>query len=525
MLNDYFVTIDHDGRLVEGIGAWCTLSGQTAENASAQQWLEAIDEPDRDSIVRLLAANADQRTPFGAEARLRRADGEVRWVAMRFVPSHSSSDGEWRGIVTDIDAEKHRDEAAALSAHFGELFAPDADERTILRTLAGIAVPVFADWCTVHLLRDDGTIENVAVVGAEESQVDATRRLERFSKIAPDAPLHSALRTACIQLHARITEEFLMEHIAADPADGEFLRSLGVRSLIVAPIVIRDRAAGAIRFIRSTSERRYCRRDTALAEDVARRAALAIENARSRSEALASGHSRDIFLATLSHEMRTPLTSILGWTQMLRAAGSGSELFGEALHAIEQSANVQQRLIDDLLDVSRIITGKLHLDFAPIAVPELLDSAIETLAPRAREAGQHIRLTSPDDFTVYGDETRLRQVLWNLLTNAMKFTPAGGLIEVVATADEENVAISVRDTGRGIRSEVLPHVFDRFHQASVEDRAKHRGLGLGLAIVRNIVERHGGSVEAQSPGEGKGATFSIRLPMYRDQVKRQGANE
>jgi signal transduction histidine kinase len=161
----------------------------------------------------------------------------------------------------------------------------------------------------------------------------------------------------------------------------------------------------------------------------------------------------------------------------------------------------------------------------PIAVRELLGSAIETLDPRAREAGQHIRLTSPHDVTVYGDETRLRQVLWNLLTNAMKFTPSGGLIEVVTAADEENVTISVRDTGRGIRAEVLPHVFDRFHQASVADRAKHRGLGLGLAIVRSIVERHGGSVEAQSPGEGKGATFSVRLPMVRDQLQRQGANE
>src|SRR5687767_3732483 len=271
MLNDHFVTIDRQCELVDGVDAWCTFSGQTAEDAAARQWLQAIDEPDRDAIVRLLTSSADQTTPFGAEIRLRRADGEARWVAMRFVPSRSSSDGGWIAVVTDIDAEKHRDEAAALSAHFSELFAPDADERTILRTLAGIAVPVFADWCTVHLLRDDGTIENVAVVGAEESQVDATRRLERFSRIAPDAPIHSALQDASVQLHARVTDEFLMEHLAADPVDGEFLRSLDVRSLIVAPIVIRDRPAGAIRFIRSRSERLYCRRDAAFAEDVARR--------------------------------------------------------------------------------------------------------------------------------------------------------------------------------------------------------------------------------------------------------------
>jgi PAS domain S-box-containing protein len=525
MMNDHFVTIDERCELVQGLDTWCALSGQTAETAAAGQWLQAIDEPDRDAIARLLTSNRDRREPRGAEVRLRRADGEVRWVALRFVPSRPSSDGEWLGIITDIDAEKHRDQTAALSAHFSELFAPDMDERTILRTVAGIAVPVFADWCTVHLLRDDGTIENVAAVGAEESQADAMRRQERFSRFAPDAPLHIALRTASLQLHARVTDEYLVEHVAADSADGEFLRSLHVRSLIVAPILIGDRAVGAIRFIRSSWERRYCRRDAGLAEDVARRTALAIENARSRSEALAAGHSRDIFLATLSHEMRTPLTSIVGWTQMLRAAGPGSELFVEALNAIEQSANVQQRLIDDLLDVSRIITGKLHVEFAPIAVRELLEGAIETLAPRAREAGQHIRLTSPDDVIVYGDETRLRQVLWNLLTNAMKFTPPGGLIEVMTAADEENVAISVRDTGRGIRAEVLPHVFDRFHQASVADRAKHRGLGLGLAIVRSIVERHGGSVEAQSPGEGKGATFSVRLPIDRDQVQRSGANQ
>ena len=267
------------------------------------------------------------------------------------------------------------------------------DERAILGTLAKNAVPAFADWCTVHLVRTDGTMENVAVVGADESEGDAARRLERFSKIAADAPLRHALDTAAVQLHST-------EHPAVDEADAEFLRGLGLRSLIVAPIVIRNSAAGAIRFITSRSERRYGDRDVAFAADIARRAALAIDNARSRTEALTSGHSRDIFLATLSHEMRTPLTSILGWTHMLRAGGPGSDLFPEALDAIEQSAKVQHRLIDDLLDVSRIITGKLHLEFAAVDIRGLLDSALETLTPRARAAGQHIRRTSSDGLTV-----------------------------------------------------------------------------------------------------------------------------
>lgn len=229
-------------------------------------------------------------------------------------------------------------------------------------------------------------------------------------------------------------------------------------------------------------------------------------------------HDNDLFLAMFSHEMKTPLTSILGWTRILRADGPGSDLFGEALEAIEQSAKVQQRLIDDLLDVSRVITGKLHLDFAEVDVRSLLDGAVETLVPRAKESGLHIRVTAPEALTVYGDETRLRQVLWNLLSNAIKFTPGGGLIEVSASCDRDGeVTICVRDTGRGIRADVLPHVFDRFHQASIADRAKHRGLGLGLAIVQNLVELHSGSVEASSAGEGKGSTFSVHLPLHRKQ--------
>ncbi|HEX2061202.1 MAG TPA: GAF domain-containing sensor histidine kinase [Thermoanaerobaculia bacterium] len=398
----------------------------------------------------------------------------------------------------------------AFLLRVGELLASDADERAILRSLAHAAVPGLADCCTVHLLRGDGTVENVAVAGAEASR----REVARFSRLAPDAPL----RVCGVQLHARITDE-----VAIDRADADFLQRLGIRSLIVAPIVIRGTAAGAIRFM-STAPEPYRADDARVAEDVARRAALAIDNARSRAEAAASAHSRDLFLAMLSHEMKTSLTSILGWTRLLRSDGPSSDLFGEALEAIEHSATVQQRLIEDLLDVSRIITGKLHLEFAPVDVEKLLVSTVETLEPRAKESGQHIRLTEAAPASVYGDETRLRQVLWNLLTNAMKYTPSGGLIELAATAAEDGVTISVRDTGCGIRAEVLPHVFDRFHQATIADRAKHGGLGLGLAIVRNIVELHGGHVEAASAGEGKGATFFIRLPAHRGVTALQGGN-
>ncbi len=405
-----------------------------------------------------------------------------------------------------------------------ELFASDADERTLARKLARTVVPAFADSCTVHLLRSDGTIENVVAIGSDDAEL--ARRLERFSKLAADSPLREVLRDAFVQVRTNVSDTVLTEQIAIDKTDAEFLRAVGIRSVIVAPIVIRGAAIGAIRFIASSaSERRYGDDDALLARDVACRAALAVDNARSRAEAVASEQSRDLFLAMLSHEMKTPLTSILGWTRMLRADGPASDVFHEALEAIEQSANVQQRLIDDLLDVSRVITGKLHLDFGALDVRKLLDGAAEMFAPRAKENGQHIRVTTLEPLTVYGDETRLRQVLWNLLSNALKYSPSGGLIELSAAAGDEGVTVSVRDTGRGIRAEVLPHVFDRFHQATVADRSKHGGLGLGLAIVRNIVELHGGRAEASSDGEGKGSTFSVHLPLHRGTNDSRGENQ
>jgi signal transduction histidine kinase len=408
----------------------------------------------------------------------------------------------------------------AFLLQLSELFASDADERTLVKELARAVVPAFADWCTVHLLRSDGTIENVAAIGAEDAEI--ARQLERFSRLAADSPLRAALRADGVQVQTDV----VTEHVAIDKTDEEFLRAAAIRSAIVAPIVIRGTAIGAIRFIASNrSARRYGDDAALFARDVACRAALAIDNVRSRAEAVASDQSRDLFLAMLSHEMKTPLTSILGWTRMLRADGPGSDVFEEAVDAIEQSANVQQRLIDDLLDVSRVITGKLHLDFGAVDVRTLLDGAAEVFAPRAKESAQHIRVTAAESLTVYGDQTRLRQVLWNLLSNALKYSPSGGLIELSAAAGEEGVTITVRDTGRGIRADVLPHVFDRFHQATVADRAKHGGLGLGLAIVRNLVELHGGRVEAASAGEGKGSTFSVHLPLHRGTTNIEGESQ
>lgn len=233
-----------------------------------------------------------------------------------------------------------------------------------------------------------------------------------------------------------------------------------------------------------------------------------------RREAEMANKLKDEFLATVSHELRAPLNAILGWAKLLRSRRLDEPTTIKALETIERSAEGQNRLIEDLLDVSRIIAGKLRLDSRPLAPGLIVRAALETVRPAAETKQITLAAEIPDDMPMLaGDFSRLQQVVWNLLTNAVKFTPQGGHVTVALTADDSQIEIAVSDDGQGIKPEFLPHVFERFRQADSSSARRHGGLGLGLAIVRHLVEMHGGSVEAQSDGEGCGATFKVRLPV------------
>jgi hypothetical protein len=232
-----------------------------------------------------------------------------------------------------------------------------------------------------------------------------------------------------------------------------------------------------------------------------------------REQADASNRVKDEFLATLSHELRTPLNAMLGWASMLRSGQVHGPLVARAHEIIERNARAQHALVADLLDVSRIITGKLALTPAPVAVVPLLMASIEAVAAAAEAKRVSISTHVEDpEAMVIGDRTRLQQVFWNLLSNAVKFTPAGGSVDIDAHVDKDQVVIAVNDTGIGIDPEFLPVVFDRFRQADATTTRLHGGLGLGLAIVRHLVELHGGRIEVRSPGAGQGATFLVWLP-------------
>jgi signal transduction histidine kinase len=249
-----------------------------------------------------------------------------------------------------------------------------------------------------------------------------------------------------------------------------------------------------------------------------RASALAARLRQAEARAADASRVKDEFLATLSHELRTPLNAMLGWIQMLRLYRSDERLWQRAIEVIERNARAQTQVVTDLLDLSRAITGKLHMRMSPVDLTRVVQAACEGVRPSVDARNLHLTIEAgsiPGE--VYGDEDRLQQVVWNLVSNAAKFTTRGGRIHVELGATDSHAWVQVSDTGVGIHPDFVPHVFDRFRQWDSTLSRAYGGLGLGLAIVRHIVELHGGSVDAASEGEGRGATFTVRLPLRRVQ--------
>jgi PAS domain S-box-containing protein len=291
-------------------------------------------------------------------------------------------------------------------------------------------------------------------------------------------------------------------------------------SLTISPIKdANGYVVGASKIARDITERKEAERaleearKTAEAVDAERQRLLNSERA-ARSEAERANRVKDEFLATLSHELRTPLNAVVGWAYTLRTGIPGSRDLAQGLEAIERNARVQAQIIDDLLDMSRIISGKVRLDVQRLDLPAVLTEAIETVRSTASTKGVWLQtVIDPLNAKVSGDPNRLQQVFWNLLNNAIKFTPKGGRVQVLLERVDSDVEISIVDTGEGIPPEFLPHIFNRFEQADATTTRQHGGLGLGLAIVKHLVELHGGGVRAKSGGVGKGATFVVNLPL------------
>jgi PAS domain S-box-containing protein len=267
----------------------------------------------------------------------------------------------------------------------------------------------------------------------------------------------------------------------------------------------RDHIVGVVGMFIDIAERKQAERE---------REELLARERQAREMAEAVNRSKDEFLALVSHELRAPLNAMLGWARILKTRKVDEAMMARAIDTIERSAESQQQLVDDLLDTARIITGKLRLEVMPVDLMPVIEAAVDVVRPAAEAKGIDIELAlDTETGIITGDSGRLQQVIWNLLSNAVKFTPQNGHIEVRLSRVDPHVQISVSDTGRGINPEVLPYVFDRFHQADSSSTRRYGGLGLGLSLVRHLVELHGGTISAESAGEGRGSTFTINLPL------------
>ena len=307
---------------------------------------------------------------------------------------------------------------------------------------------------------------------------------------------------------------------AESPFLSAILLSLGNVSVLERPVRVTTLLSVVRTAIRARS-RQYQSRD-----HFAEREQLLASERRSRSDAERASQIKDEFLATLSHELRTPLSAVLGWSQILAMSGTNEVDVREGVKIIERNARAQKQIIEDLLDMSRIISGKIRLEVQPVDLGDVVQSAVDTVRPAADAKGIRIKLVlDPLAGKVSGDPNRLHQILWNLLSNAVKFTPKSGLVQVLLERVNSHLTLSVLDSGEGIDEKFLPYVFDRFRQANASTTRTHGGLGLGLAIVKQLVELHGGSIRATSAGPGRGSSFIVRLPLRAIHVPVSEAND
>jgi PAS domain S-box-containing protein len=434
--------------------------------------------PDDQERVQLTVETAIKKYPdFTLEFRIVRPDGEVRWLRDRgrIVRDERGWATAATGAVMDITDRKRLEERERMLADATQVLVSAVEYEAALKTLTAGLVPAFASWCGVHL-RDGETIRLIASTGADQ--------------LAPDArQVEEATRTATPR---------------------------AVRGMLVLPLRVATSAFGTLSFV--SESRVFDVSHVALATELAERVALSVDRARLFRDLERANRVKDEFLATLSHELRTPLNAVLGWTRMLRQGTVPVERTATILETIERNASAQMQLVEELLDLSAMAAGGLRLNVTRVDLRDLIGGAVETVRPAADTKSLQLTVSIDERLDeIAGDGVRLRQVLWNLLSNAIKFTPAGGAIEVTAVEGPVDIEIAVRDTGPGIPADFLPYVFEPFRQADSSTTRLVGGLGLGLAIVRHIVEAHGGTVSAQSEA-GRGTVLSVRLPSGRPQT-------
>jgi len=508
-------TADPAGR-VDDMPAWRELTGQSRMQVHGLGWLEAIHPADRDAVRTQWRAAIMSGSLFEAEFRLRRRDGSHRWFQSRAVPIRNEKHiVEWVGVFDDthdahVDAERRAAVENALS-----VLGSSLDYQWTLSQLTRLMVPALADYCCVDLVEPDGSISRVSATHVDPEKEAMLRDFWARYPIRPDdgSGVPDVVRTGLPQVAAEIHTE-TVARLAHDSDQAAMLATLGPRSYALLPMAARGHVFGVLSLVYSESGRRYEEADLGAAQEIAARAATAIDNARLYAAAQTANRAKGEFLATMSHELRTPLNAIAGYVELLSTGLRGplNEAQLKDLSRIQQNQQHLLEIITDILSFSRLEAGRVRYRLSPVPVRELLSRMEAMIEPQARARSvEYCCQNVTNGLAVVADREKLEQVLINLLGNAVKFTPSGGRITLSAADEGDRIKLRVQDTGIGIESWQMSTIFEPFVQLEPTLTRTTEGAGLGLAISRELTRGMGGEISVTSvPGEG--STFTVELP-------------
>ncbi len=496
-------------------------------------WLKLVHPDDRDHASKVAAEIFANREGGENEFRWVAKDGRIHWVLARssVIRDDKSRPVGMRGVTFDITDRKEAAQRLALLADVSMTdLVPSFQD--LARDIARRIAIVVGDYCIIRMAHD-GQMEGIAYAHVSPEAEPLVREIAEHFDVSSKSALYAEMVRHPRTVVDNNVSEAVFDHLRCEALEPIFDRYRPRRGMIC-PFLSHGKLLGTIALGRASGGP-FSEADVRLVEAIASRATSALDNAAlfttaqreadeariARAEAEEAGRVKDEFLATLSHELRTPLNAILGWAHMLRDPAVTAERRLAAIETIVRNAQSQEQLISDILDVQRIMAGKIRLNQRTVDLGAVIRSAAETVQPSAAAKSVRLQLlVDLDTPSVWGDPDRLQQVVWNLLSNAIKFAPPGGRVLARLLKDEGECELVVQDNGPGITEEFLPYMFERFRQADSSTTRTHKGLGLGLAIVRSLVEMHGGTIVAANlhESEGTGAIFTIRFPIHSARV-------